>query len=175
MTHYAVMAIGADRPGILAAVTEALYGLGANLEDASSTILRGHFASMLVVDAPGGVDRARIETTLAEAVRDLGVEVLVREAEGAPSRAQATHVLVAYAPDRPGIVATLARILADRGANVTRVSSRVVSPEEPVYTFVAEVDLPDGADPEELGRALDEAGRSLGVDVTFRPVDTETF
>ena len=37
----AVTAIGADRPGIVAAVTGVLVEHGANIEDSSMTILRG--------------------------------------------------------------------------------------------------------------------------------------
>jgi glycine cleavage system transcriptional repressor len=54
MTTYAVTAVGPDAPGEIAALAEALADLGANLEDASMTRLRGHFAMTLVaaVDAP---------------------------------------------------------------------------------------------------------------------------
>ena len=48
MTHFAVTAVGADRPGIVAAVTGAFAEHGCNLEDSSMTILRGQFAMMLV-------------------------------------------------------------------------------------------------------------------------------
>ncbi|MBV8303503.1 MAG: amino acid-binding protein, partial [Acidimicrobiia bacterium] len=47
MGHYAVSAVGADRPGIVAAVTRVFVEHGCNLEDTSMTILRGHFAMML--------------------------------------------------------------------------------------------------------------------------------
>ena len=80
------MAIGADRPGILVALAGALAEAGANLEDVSSTILRGHFASMLVVDAPEGIDPGGLERSLAEAVADLEVTVLVRAVRDEASR-----------------------------------------------------------------------------------------
>jgi hypothetical protein len=56
----AVTAVGADRPGIIARVTRVLYEHGGNLEDSSMTILGGHFAIMLLVDAP--TDAATLET-----------------------------------------------------------------------------------------------------------------
>ncbi|MBI4261881.1 MAG: ACT domain-containing protein [Actinobacteria bacterium] len=175
MAHYAVMAIGADRPGILAAVTGALYGAGANLEDVSSTILRGHFASMLVVEAPEGLAREGLEAALREAVASLDVSVMVREAEAAGPPSQATHTLVAYAPDRPGIVARLSGLLAGKGVNVTDVSCRMVSEDRPVYTLVAELDVPAGVDPDALGADLRALGGELGVDLTFGPVEVETL
>ena len=43
--HVAVTAVGADRPGIVAAVSRALYDVGGNIEDSRMAILGGHFAN----------------------------------------------------------------------------------------------------------------------------------
>src|SRR2546426_220356 len=56
MAHYALSAVGRDRPGIVAAVSEALLAHSANIEDSQMTILRGHFTMVLVVAAPEGAD-----------------------------------------------------------------------------------------------------------------------
>ena len=45
----AVTVLGDDRPGIVADVTVALAGLGCNLEDSTMTLLRGHFAMVVLV------------------------------------------------------------------------------------------------------------------------------
>ncbi len=176
MTHLAITAIGVDRPGIVAGLTEALRDAGGNLEDVSSTILRGHFAMMLIVNVPGGLSAADVERTLGEAAGALGVEVTVRDVEaGAPERPDATHVLTAYGSDRPGIVAGMARLLADRGVNITDLSCRLVGEERPVYAMTAEISLPEAADPGELLRAVLDAAQDLGVDATLRPVEVETL
>lgn len=172
MGHVAVTAIGADRPGIVAGVTEAIRDLGGNLEDVASTILRGHFTMMLVVDAP--VPAADVEAALRDAVESLGVTVTAADVEaGAPGRPQATHALVVYGSDRPGIVAGIARLLAERGANVTNLSCRLVGEEQPVYAMVAEVQVPEGD--EDLPRLVEDRARELEVDVTLRPIEVETL
>jgi len=169
-----VIAIGEDRPGIVAALTGALFDAGGNLEDVSSSILRGHFAIMLVVDAP--VPAEELERNLAGAAGPLGVSVTVSDVDaGAPRRAKATHTLVAYAADRPGIVSGLARLLADRGVNVTDLSCRLTGEESPVYVLVAELAVPGGADSDELGAAIASRAGELGIDVTFRPIDADTL
>ena len=174
MGHVAVTAIGMDRPGIVAGVTEAIRDLGANLEDVASTILRGHFTMMLVVAAPEGVAAADVEAGLAAAVEPLGVSVTAADVEaGAPGRPEATHALVVYGSDRPGIVAGIARLLADRGVNVTNLSCRLVGDEAPVYAMVAEVQVPEGE--EELERLIEERARELDVDATLRPIEVETL
>jgi hypothetical protein len=55
------------------------------------------------------------------------------------------------------------------------VTCRVISPERPVYTLVAELELPPGAEPAAIGAEVRAAADELGVDVTFRPVDVETL
>ena len=174
MAHFAVTAIGADRPGIVAAVAGALHDLGGNLEDVSSTILRGHFAMMLVVDAPGSADRVR--AALEEAAGPLGVQVHVADVEaGAPERPPATHTLTVYGSDRPGIVAGVTSLLSQRGVNITDLTCRRTGDPDPIYAMVAELAVPGGLDVADLERSLEGAARGLGVDLTFGPVEVETF
>ena len=59
----AVTVLGGDRPGIVADVTAALAGLGGNLEDSTMTLLRGHFAMVVLVRTPAPV--GAVEAALA--------------------------------------------------------------------------------------------------------------
>ena len=175
MTHYAVTAIGADRPGIVAALTGSLRDLGGNLEDVASTILRGHFAMMLVVDAPAGVGADELRGSLARAASPLGVDVTVRDVEeGAQDRPRATHLLSVYGSDRPGIVATFATLLAEREVNITDLSCRRTTSDPPVYALIAEVAVAQDRS-DELSDAVRAAAEELGVDVAFGPVEADTL
>ena len=176
MPHFAVTAIGKDRPGIVAGLTAALRDLGGNLEDFSSTILRGHFAMMLVVDAPADVAGDKLRERLGAAAKPLGVHVTVSDVEaGTPDRPTATHVLSVYGSDHPGIVASFAGLIADKGVNVTDLACRLTGGDTPLYSMVAEVTLPDGLDAEELARAISETASEVGVDATFAPIEVETL
>jgi glycine cleavage system transcriptional repressor len=179
MAHVAVTAVGADRPGIVAAVSRVFVEHGCNLEDSSMTILRGLFAMMLVVDAPPGVGAVDLEAALAEPAAALDLVVAVRPVPevgggatgGAAGSAWAVSV---YGADRPGIVHGIADLLAGHGVNITDLSTRVVgAPDRPVYAMLLEVSLPPGADPEILGRRLAEAAADLGVDVSLHPSDAD--
>ncbi|MDQ3990839.1 MAG: ACT domain-containing protein [Actinomycetota bacterium] len=177
MGHFAVTAIGEDRPGIVAGLTGALHDLGGNLADVSSTILRGHFAMMFVVDAPRETDAEHLWEALVHAAEPLGVAVTVRDVEAGPAeRPHATHSLVVYGSDRPGIVARFTRLLADRRVNITDLSCRLVEEEdEPVYAMVAELALLPDVDAVDLAAEVEKTGGDLDVDVTFRPIDIDTF
>lgn len=167
MSAYAVTAVGPDAPGEVAALAEALAGLGANLEDASMTRLRGHFAMTLVasVDAPA----AEIERALAAAGTGLHVSVWdVTDDPDAPASGSPFRVTL-HGADRPGLVATVARALASYQGNITDLTCRLVGD---LYVMTVEVDL---ADPEPVAAALARIGVELGVTVHLAPVDEDVL
>lgn len=169
----AVTAVGADRPGIVAAVAEVLHDIGGNVEDSAMTILGGHFAIVLLVASP--VDGARLHEALAGVADDLGLTVSVSDAAGRRDEAQATHLLSVYGADKPGILAGITRALADQHANITDLETRVLDPDdEPVYAMVVEVVVRPG-DEAQVSASLDEACEVLGVDHTLRTIEAETY
>jgi glycine cleavage system transcriptional repressor len=104
------------------------------------------------------------------------VQVHVAAVEyGAPERPRATHALTAYGSDRPGIVAALTALLADRGVNITDLSCRRTGGPQPLYAMVAELAVPDGLDVSELEAAVRAAADDLGIDVRLEPVEVETL
>ena len=176
MTHFAVTAVGADRPGIVAAVTRAFVDHGCNLEDSSMTILRGQFAMMLVVDAPAGVGAAELEDALAAPAAQLDLVVAVRPAaEPAASVAEADQWTVSvHGADHPGIVHGVASLLAERSINIVDLSTRVVgAPTRAFYTMVLEVTLPPGADADQLERDLGAKASELGVTCRLHPSEAD--
>jgi glycine cleavage system transcriptional repressor len=172
MTHMALTAVGTDRPGIVAALTGALYDMGCNIEDADSTVLRGVFAVTLVVTAPAELDGAALERAAGSALGPVGATVSARaitEDPGPP--AHATHRMHAHGADRPGIVALISRLLADRGVNMTSFSSHASQDDEPVATLEAEVHVPPDVDVPGLAEDLIETATDLGMEVTFEMIE----
>lgn len=167
----AVTVVGVDRPGIVAAITKVLYERGCNLEDVSSTILRGHFSMMLVVEAPVVLSPSDLESELELAGSALGLIVTVRHVEAAASDVVTpTHMVSVYGADKPGIVLKVAEALAGAGANITDLTSRVIGePSSPVYAVMLEVVFPAGADPYAIVALREE----LDVDVSVHPVETD--
>lgn len=168
----AVTVVGNDRPGIVASVTQALYELGCNLEDATSTILRGHFSMMLVVRPPEGTDAGLIDERLQGVGQTLGLVVSARPVEEAEARTvQPTHMVSVYGADRPGIVFRVAEALAGGGSNITDLTSRLIgSDEQPVYAVMMEVAV---TDENATADALDRLREELGLDVSLRPLETD--
>ena len=173
MHELAVTAVGADRPGIVAAVSEVLHDIGGNVEDSAMTILGGHFAIVLLVASP--TDASQLRSALAPVADELGLTISVSDAEGQRHLHEPSHLLSVYGADKPGILAGVTRALADEGANITDLETRVLDPDdEPVYAMVVEVVVGEGGEAG-LAAAVDEACETLGVDHTLRTIEAETY
>jgi len=176
MGHFAVAAVGGDRPGIAAAVSKVLFEHGCNLEDTSMSILRGHFAMMLIVYGPDELGADRLEAALAEPAADLDLVVSVRAIDDTvpASPDGQTWSVAVYGSDRPGIVYQVTQLLADEEINVTGLTTRVIGDEtRPVYTMLLDVTLPPDTDVAELRYELDALAGRLGVDCSLHPADAD--
>lgn len=174
MPELAVTAIGVDRPGIVAAVAGVLHERGGNVEDSAMTILGGHFAIVLLVRADDGPEQ--LQAALDEATREQGLTVHVTPAGEGRASPNPTHLLSVYGPDRTGILAGVTAALADAGANITDLETRLLGADgdEPVYAMVIELVAP-AEDHGALAAAVTAVCDDLGVDHTLRTIDTETY
>lgn len=165
MTTYAVTAVGPDRPGEVAALAEALADLGANLEDASMTRLRGHFAMTLVASVAAAA--AEVERALEPVARSTGLHVSVWpvDADAPPPEGGRPWRVTLHGADRPGLVAGVARELASTGANITDLACRLAGD---LYVMTLDVDA--AQEP-----ALDDVAARLGVTLHVRPADEDVL
>jgi glycine cleavage system transcriptional repressor len=170
VTLHAITVIGHDRPGIIAETTAALAGLGLNLEDSTMTLLRGHFAMMLI--SAGDLTAPEVETALVGLTQDGSLMVTVREIPEEPEHEAvgASYVLTVHGGDRPGIVSAVVSEVARVGGNITDLTTRLAGE---LYLLVAEVDLPHGVDVADLTGSLDGVAADLGVGVTLREVESD--
>lgn len=169
MSQLAITVLGHDRPGIIAATTNALADLGVNIEDSSMTLLRGHFAMTLVTDGAVGV--ADVTSALGFLEADGTLTVTVREvpAEIAADRG-APYALSVHGGDRPGIVAGVAGAVARAEGNITDLSTRLAGG---LYVLVAECDFPASADMDAVQALIASAADGLGVRATLRAVEPD--
>ena len=168
-------AIGADRPGIVAALSAALLDIGGNLEDGRAALLRGSFAITLAVAVPEGVEPEAVAARLAPVADALGLGISVQKAD--PKAAEATGrrcVVSIYGADRPGIVAAMAAALADNRVNILDLSARLVG-DPPIYVLGMEVEVPDDRDPAAISSALRRVAEARGLEVSFEIEESEAL
>ena len=156
-------------PGIVAAITRALYDQGLNLGETSMLRLGGNFTIMMMVS---GIHE---EQVLGEALKPV-VDALGMRLHIDPIQAQLhEHVVpniqvTVSGADRAGIVAQVTAALAACGFNILDLESDVAgTTDEPVYIMqiagVAETSV------ESIETALDPL-RKDGVDVNVSAVET---
>lgn len=171
MNQYAIAAIGGDQPGIVAAMGEALLEVGGNIDDSSMTILGGHFAMLLVVNVDAGRDELQEALAPVASTFDLLLEVRPATHHPFSDEDRDDYVVAAYGPDKPGLVLTLSRILADSRANITDFGSRLGA--DNTFAMWFNVSLAEGTDVDALGTQLSMAGRDLHLDVRLYRAEAE--
>jgi glycine cleavage system transcriptional repressor len=178
--HFAVSAIGRDRPGIVAAVSKVLLDHQGNIEDSQMTILRGHFTMTLVVSTPPETDPETLRDGL-EAIRDdLDLEAIsvseVTEIDPADDP-HPSHIVSVYGADHPGIVNAVSAALSERSISITDLTTRLAGEQtgQPLYAMMLEIALPGNVDPAELEQALGNVGSGQSVEVTIRQLEQDAL
>lgn len=167
MAHDVRIAISCpDRTGLLAAITGRLFDLGADLGDTSFAVL-GEAAEFACVAAlPDTLGPDETEAELAALAPLAGANITVTPFTLAPIRSetgQITHRIEVRGADRPGLVARLAEVFAEFGANIVRMDSEhIPGGGEGDYLIRFEVWLPPARAASCLAAADNTAG-SLGL------------
>jgi glycine cleavage system transcriptional repressor len=174
---FSLSAVGADRPGIIAAVAERLVAHGVNVTDSQMGILRGFFAMTLVVTAPDDVD----EDALAADVRAVGdrlrLDTVTLHAVPAQPAAGAleepTHVVAVHGADHPGILLAVTSALAGAGVNVCDLRTRLTA--DGVWAMVIHIACPVAADVAAIEASLHVVGERQGVGVTLHAAEADVM
>lgn len=165
MPHAVVSAIGPDRPGIVARISQVLLEHGCNIADSHMGLLSGRFTMMLVVSVPEGESPA---ADLARAGRELGLDALhVEPLRDARPAEPPTHVVTVYGADHPGIVAAVAGALAGAGANVTDLQTRLAGD-----LYVMTLEVSGGS---RSAQALRSVAAAEGLEVAVRTIDADVL
>ncbi|HEX7668189.1 MAG TPA: ACT domain-containing protein [Polyangiaceae bacterium] len=143
--YMVLSAIGPDRPGLVQEISQAIHAAAANLEDSRMAILGGEFALILLFSgSPSAIEAVRTNTGTFES--RLGLRVSLKETtRTAAGEAFLPYRLRVSGVDRPGIVASVSRVLAGRSINVASLESRVTNAPlsgTPMFVLVAELQVP---------------------------------
>ncbi len=172
---FALSAIGLDRPGIVADLAELIYECDCNLEDSSMTILGSEFAVLLLLSGQGPDVERRLSAGCKRLEWEKRLTVFFRPLEGDPfARAPGRHTMPmaceVHGVDKAGIVARIARTLADHGVNVTALKTQSrPGPETgtPMFTMRIEMTVPAVLDRQVLRERLERVAADLRVDLVL--------
>lgn len=174
MRELAITAVGTDRPGIVAGLTDALLQVGANLQDCRAALLRGSFAIVLAVQLPDDVSDDDVHRALDGPATRLGLRLWVGETPGGEHDDGDGCFVSVYGADHPGIVSAVTRTLAELGVNILDLSSRSVG-DPPVYVLGIEAQLPAGMDVPRLRDALAPVAAAQDINVSVDATDDDVI
>lgn len=140
-----ITAIGADRPGIVNELTEALLNASLNVEDSRMSVLGGEFAVMLLVTG----NESSLESIKQQKdalASSLNLNVLIKSTTAISSdTAHKRYQIRVEGMDNPGIVHKLARYLSQHGINIVNMqtdSGHAAHTGTPMFTVNMQVDIP---------------------------------
>lgn len=160
--------VGVDRPGIVARVTRALYGVGCTLGEASMLRLGGSFTIMMMVS--GSAHDQAIRDALHPVAEELGLRLHLDPLQGGLHQHRLPNLQVRVSgADRAGIVADVTEALTSKGFHILELESDVAGgAERPLY--IMNIQGYCEATLEEVSEALDALAPG-GVSIDVSPVD----
>lgn len=155
-----------DRPGIVAAVTQAVFRLGGNVTELSQTVMAGHFSLILRAACPPGLEPEEIRRRIEGGVPEFGLSACARRYDPIPAfvvqESAPVYFLTVQGPDRPGLIAGIATALAERRINIEDLYTRSEGEE---ITMIFQVHPQDQSAAEGLRQDLAAIGSELRVAV----------
>ncbi len=178
--RWIVTALGKDRPGIVAGVTQVLYRLGCNLEDSAMTRLEGEFAIMLIFSASASKSSETLLNAFAPLERRLSLVIhlkpLTAKETNRPRSLGIRHLISVYGADRAGIVFQVSDTLAHIGVNITDVHThRSTGGKASLYLMLLEVEIPSRLSLASVEGKLKQLAKRLGVEVSVRLAEADVL
>jgi glycine cleavage system transcriptional repressor len=166
-------ALGPDRPGLVAEITEYLTERGANVEDSRMAVLGGEFGVLILVSGTPEKIEA-IERDRAALMEKTGTELLLRRTKSPEDHRRAASIpclVTAEALDHEGIVRAVARALHGAGVNIVSLETSAYQAPvtgSPLFRLEARVDLPAQVTVGKLRKAMDAVAEEENLDIEVR-------
>ena len=175
-TYYILWAVGKDRPGIIADVSEVIYECGGNIEDSSMSLLRNYFAILILFST----EREEVNQRLSSGFKHLEQEknltvfyspITFAEAYPKPKEQADRFKITTSGVDHAGIVFRVCRLLADQGINIIDMETRrALSAESgtPLFEMDMDIDVPHSLSEQGLRENLQRLASELMIDLVLK-------
>jgi glycine cleavage system transcriptional repressor len=167
---YVLNVMSDDHPGIVAAVSRAVEGLGGNIDSCSQTVLGGHFTLIMIVSVPEAVGADELASRVrGDESMGSGYQVTARPALP-PETLKSTEkcdrfVITAFGADQPGIVRRFSQYLAGKDINIVDLYGDRSGDE---FVLIGQLEVPARWDIRMLQADLEQMGHDLGFTVKLQ-------
>jgi glycine cleavage system transcriptional repressor len=166
-------AVGPDRPGLVAEVTEYLTARGTNIEDSRMAVLGGDFGILVLVSGAAGAVAA-VERDHEALSDQTGLSVMLRRTKSPEEHRRAAVIpclVTAEAIDQEGIVRAVARALHQIGVNIVSLETTAFEAPvtgSPLFRLEAKIDVPRGTGIARVRSAMEEVATAENLDIDVR-------
>jgi glycine cleavage system transcriptional repressor len=175
-TYFILSAIGKDRPGIVADVSEVIYRCGGNIEDSSMSLLRNYFAILILFSTEREEVNQRLSSGFKHLAQEKNLTVFsspITFAEAHPKTKEEVDrfKITTSGVDHAGIVFRVCRLLSDQGINIIDMETRrLLSPESgtPLFEMEMDIDVPSSLSEQGLREELHRLANELMIDLVLR-------
>ena len=158
--------LAADRPGLVAALSETIAAHGGSWQESRMARLAGQFAGIVRVECPALQADALVASLIG--LESQGISIQAKREESAAAPVRETLSLDVMGNDRPGIIRALSAAIAGVGANVEDLSTSLESAPmagHPIFRAQGLVSLAPEGDPAALIAAIEKLGPDLSVSI----------
>jgi glycine cleavage system transcriptional repressor len=175
--YFVISAIGKNRPGIVAAVSELIYTCGCNLEDSRMTILGDQFALLILLSGDSGEVHDDLSRRCAELQKEKKLTVFLspvhRKGSQTLESPSANYVMHVVGLDRAGIVYRTSKLLASMDIDVVDLTTRIdPAPESgsPMFTMTTRMNVPKGVDEKVFRSKIEALENDLHVEISLQRI-----
>ncbi len=171
--HLVLVALGPDRPGLVAEVTHYVTERGGNIEDSRMATLGGEFGVMMLLSGSADeIGRIRAETKSLEGAT--GLSLITRDTKSAEEHRKVLAipcVIICDAIDNQGIVRAVSAAIHKMGLNIVTLETTAYEAPvtgSPLFRMEAQCDVPRGVTIAKVRAAMTEVADREGIDVEVR-------
>ena len=169
--RYIISLTGANRVGVLAAVTTALDELRGNLWEASISVMQPFCSILLTADFPDDRNEDIISAHIRDLCRPYAVEVRVSEPaaeSGILTPPSSKYVLTVSGSDKPGMLRNLSTKLAELGVDIRNLYAERCEKDK-TFSLEFEIAIPISLDLTRVSEQLTARCQELELTLTLEP------
>ena len=173
MNKVIITVLGKDRPGIISLISNILYELDCNLENANQMILQHQFAGFFIVDPPSNTDLENFSQTLQRKTKTSGLTVHVDTVKANTISKESikgeTFLITTIGPDQKGLVARFSKIISQHNANIKNLKAVFKGGSDPTANIMSyQVFIATDIDTGKLFDSLRQKAKELDLDIRIQ-------
>ncbi len=174
--QYMLTAVGSNRIGIVAQITELLYHAKCNIENSFMTLLGQHFSLMIHISGQGqDVYQSLLSSCQSlQNASDIKIHIFPLQKQdielSREQKAEPHYQIRVRGVDKAGIIYRTSNLLASRGINILQLNTKVERRpgiKQPQFMMRMEIELPRELNGHSLRRDLEVLAEDLEETITL--------